>query len=66
MRLPKRSVPITLIYKSGVKVHLRVRKFDISGTMDNKRFEWEVGKFGRKWPLLIGVEEVVGVYQGRV
>lgn len=62
---------ITIIYKSGAKVHLRVEEFSIRSTPTGGiEYTWNVGekKLGMayKRPILIGADDIAAVFEGKV
>jgi hypothetical protein len=53
---------VTIIYKSGAKVHLEVKELSITkGVNGLKEITWEEAD---PRPLFIGIDEVAAIYEG--
>lgn len=56
---------VTIVYKSGVKVHLRCKSFTVTRyASGNRGFDWD-GMVGVK-PLLLGADDIAAVFEGKV
>ena len=60
------SVPVTIVYKSGAKVHLTVEKFDLEWHQDTgqiTRASWD----GVKPSIIkLGMQDISAVFEGHV
>lgn len=55
---------ITIIYKSGVKIHAKADKFTVTSYNDGgASYEWEGLEPN---PLRIGADDIAAVYEGHV
>jgi hypothetical protein len=58
---------ITVIYANGVKVRMRMRKFDININDHRRHAEWARPVLSwSKEPMWLNIDEVYAVFQGRV